>query len=493
MGVSEFHNVILRYFSIGTVVISVSLIILTTIYLYVNYGEYVYLLTIYDPLSMTYLTFGLTISLLLAYLLSKLFRLYVYVIERKDYRYHFYTILYFIEAFIALTILDELFPLLSFSLLRIAHFILLASSLTFFIMRFESINYNISSLFAKSSKSLGVGGYTRLIHDFSASLIIFWASFSLAVLWGIPIFTGIYVAIVGRGFLDYFLLLTIIALAFASLVILLKMKRELDLGIGLRITIFLSIVMAIVLSKILFFNVYAAIYLKSIEVLSFMISIMYFSIAIDRIIYILPLTSRYVADISLKEPKIVLIEFSLKLFGSNKIPLAKALMDKLCDPMEIGRDLMDFDTIIIYTIRGSPLIEYLETNLIHYLIDESGRQTTPIYTITLTRSLTLPKLYSVGKGIWRYEVGIDPTYTPYIIDRVRKEVNSKSVLVIIENPVDLVNLTSFKRFYELLHSIVERLKANDMLIVLVPLDLVDEKMLNALRNIAAKIVSLYPS
>lgn len=479
------YEFIIKYYNLISILISIMSLLISFILVYINIEFFKYKFIIYDPLSIVYLTFGIVISIFMMYLLNSLFKLYFFLLNKSIFRKFFITILYLIEIFIIISIIDEIYPFLTLGLLRSLHFILLATNLSLLIIKLE--NFGIKTYYSIGSESMRIGEF-KIFRDFTISIIVLWLSFGIASLWGVPIFERMYVSLTENIIIDYFLLVLIILLSISSLYILIKICKLRASNIRFKILIGVSFIFSVILSNILFFDVYSLMYVKVIEIVSFMIFIMFFSTTLDKIIPTLTLSKELFLEVTLKEPKVVVIEYNLRSFGTNKLSLAKVLVDRLIEPAEIGREIDRFDAILIYTIRGSPLIEYLEGNLIHYLIDEEGRCSTPIYTITLTRSLTLPKIYPKGKGVWRYEVGIDPTYTPYVIERIRKEVNSKNMLVIIENPVDLINLIGFKRFYELLHSIIERLRVNDMLIVFTPIDLVDEKILNALRNIAMKVI-----
>ena len=476
---------IIGHYGLFSLVISISSLLISFIFIYIDIEFFKYKFIMYDPLSIIYLTFGIVISVFMVYLLNRLFKLYAFIADKSAYKKFFIITLYIIEVFIIISILDEIFPVLVLGLLRSIHFILLATILSLFMIKLEALG--VRTYYTINSENIRMSEF-RFFNDLSISVVILWLAFGMASLWGVPLFKRIYVSLAENRVVDYFLSALVILLAFSSIYVLFKTCESGIPNIGFKILIVSSIILSIILSNVLFFDVYALMYIKIIEILSFMIFIMFFSSVLDKIIPALSLSKELLLEVALKEPKVIIIEYYLKSFGSDKSFLAKTLVDKLTEPAEIGREIDRFDTILIYTIRGSPLIEYLEGNLMHYLIDEEGRSSVPIYTITLTKSLTLPKIYPVGKEVWRYEVGIDPTYTPYVVERVRKEVDSKNMLVIIENPADLINLIGFKRFYELLHSIIERLRVNDMLVVFVPVDLIDEKTLNALRNIAMKVV-----
>ena len=476
---------IIKHYGLFSLIISFVSLLSSFVLVYFDIEFFKYKFTMYDPLSIIYLTFGIVISVFMVYLLNRLFKVYAFLSNKSAYKRFFIIILYFIEIFIIISILDEIYPVFFLGLLRSIHFILLATMLSLLMLKLEALG--IRTYYTINSKDIRMSEF-GIFNDLSISIIILWLAFGMASLWGVPLFERIYISLAENRIIDYFLSALIILLAFSSPYVLSRTCESGIPNIGFKVLIGLSITLSIILSNVLFFDVYAVIYIKIIEIISFMIFIMFFSSVLDKIIPSLSLSKELLLEVTLKEPKVVIVEYYLKTFGLDKSSLAKTLVDKLTEPAEIGREIDRFDTILIYTIRGSPLIEYLEVNLMHYLIDEEGRSSVPIYTITLTKSLTLPKIYPVGKEVWRYEVGIDPTYTPYVVERVRKEVDSKNMLVIIENPADLINLIGFKRFYELLHSIIERLRVNDMLVVFVPVDLIDKKTLNALRNIAMKVV-----
>jgi len=478
---------IIKYYGLFSLIISVISLLSSSILVYLDMEFFKYKFTMYDPLSIIYLTFGIVISVFMVNLLNRLFKVYAFIQNKSAYKRFFIIILYFIEIFIIITILDEIYPAFFLGLLRSIHFMLLATMLSLLMLKLEASG--VRTYYTINSRDIRMSEF-KIFNDLSISIIILWLAFGMALLWGVPLFERIRILLVENRIIDYFLSSLIILLAFSSPYVLSRTCECRIPDIGFKVLIGLSIILSIILSNVLFFDIYAAIYIKIIEITSFMIFIMFFSFVLDRIIPALSLSKELLLEVTLKEPKVIIMEYYLKTFGSDKSSLAKALVDKLTEPAEIGREIDRFDTILIYTIRGSPLIEYLEGNLMNYLIDEEGRSSVPIYTITLTKSLTLPKIYPVGKEVWRYEVGIDPTYTPYVIERVRKEVNSKNMLIIIENPADLINLIGFKRFYELLHSIIERLRVNDTLVVFTPVDLIDERILNALRNIAMKVIMI---
>ena len=478
---------IIKHYGLFSLIISFVSLLSSFVLVYFDIEFFKYKFTMYDPLSIIYLTFGIVVSVFMVYLLNRLFKVYAFISNKSAYKRFFIIILYLIEIFIIISILDEIFPVLVLGLLRCIHFILLATMLSLLMTKLEALG--IRTYYTIDSENIRMSEF-RIFNDLSISVVILWLAFGMASLWGVPLFERIYVSLVENRVVDYLLSILIVSLAFLSAYVLSRTYGSGIPNIGFKSLIGLSIILTIILSKVLFFDVYALMYIKIIEILSFMIFIMFLSSVLDKIIPALSLSKESLLEVTLKEPKIIIIEYYLKTFGSDKSSLAKTLVDKLTEPAEIGREIDRFDTILIYTIRGSPLIEYLEGNLTHYLIDEEGKSSVPIYTITLTKSLTLPKIYPVGKEVWRYEVGIDPTYTPYVIERIRKEINSKNMLVIIENPADLINLIGFKRFYELLHSIIERLRVNDMLVIFTPIDLIDEKTLNALRNIAMKVVMI---
>ena len=478
---------IIKHYGLFSLIISVISLLSSFVLVYFDMQFFKYKFIMYDPLSIIYLTFGIVVSVFMVYLLNRLFKVYAFISNKSAYKRFFIIILYFIEIFIIISILDEIYPALFLGLLRSIHFILLATMLSLLMLKLEALG--IRTHYTSNSMNIRMSEF-RIFNDLSISIIILWLAFGMASLWGVPLFERIYISIAENRIIDYFLSALIILLAFSSPYVLSRTCESGIPNIGYKVLIGLSIILSIILSNVLFFDIYAVIYIKIIEIISFMIFIMFFSSVLDKIIPSLSLSKELLLEVTLKEPKVIIMEYYLKTFGSDKSSLAKTLVDKLTEPAEIGREIDRFDTILIYTIRGSPLIEYLEGNLMHYLIDEEGRSNVPIYTITLTKSLTLPKIYRVGKEVWRYEVGIDPTYTPYVIERIRKEVNSKNMLIIIENPADLINLIGFKRFYELLHSIIERLRVNDMLVVFTPIDLIDERTLNALRNIAMKVIMI---
>jgi len=423
----------------------------------------------------------------MVHLLNRLFKVYAFLPNKSAYKRFFIIILYLIEIFIIISILDEIFPAMVLGLLRGIHYILLATVLSLFVIKLEALG--IKTQYTLDSKSMMESEF-KIFNELSISIIILWLAFGIVSLWSIPLFEKIYLSLAGIKAIDYFLLALTIMIGLASIYILCRAGEPIIPSLLFKSLIALSIVLSIILSKTLFYDVYATMFTKMIEIMSFMIFTAFFSSILDKITFALSLSKESLLEVPLKEPKVITIEYHLTSFGSDKSLLAKALVDKLTEPSELGREIDRFDSILIYTIRGSPLIDYLEGNLMYYLTDEEGKSSIPIYTITLSRSLTLPKLYPTGKDIWRYEVGIDPTYTPYVIERIRKEKRSKNMLVIIENPVDLINLIGFKRFYELLHSIIERLRSSDILVIFTPIDLIDEKALNALRNIAMKVIMI---
>ncbi len=404
-----------------------------------------------------------------------------------------YVFLYSLTIFVLSSILNEIYIGIEYAFAKVASLIVFSLSTLEFLRRTgEEVKFTYFIYYKYILKH-----FNKLLRGVVFGIVVMWVTFGILLIW-----------------LNWFLYTIVITgarpLSFVSVIMYATSILTMVMGliyitriIGIKLFVIrsilsiLSVSASCLLGKFLYFDGSLYMYLKSIELISFLYIIIFFILMLYRIKYSIIVISEVRIKAGAREPKIILLEYLLEDYGKDKNKLAEVMIDKITDPTILGSDITTFDTIVIYSIKASPVIEYIEDNIYMYLlagVSSMDEKTPRIYSIILGKTLSLPRLYSLRKGLNRYEVGIDPTYTPYLVEKIRQETRSRKLLVIVENPVDLINLVGFKRFYEILHTIIERLRPEDTLVIFVPVDvlsLMSEKYLYALRNLALKIVELF--
>ncbi len=195
------------------------------------------------------------------------------------------------------------------------------------------------------------------------------------------------------------------------------------------------------------------------------------------------------SDIELKfTPRIISIEYDSRRYSLYRKELAIRVADALIDLF--GRTTTP-SAVVIVTWPGSFLQEYLIGNLYMYFAAETPNKQPVIHLLNVFKGAgSTIKSSKIMEGILRHDIGFDPVHTAYLVEKIKYETGRGPILLVIEDVIGLLLTYHLERVYEVIYSVVRKLERNDLVVILVPRDLVGIKALYALRNLASGLLYL---